>query len=389
MFAQGPIIDSDPAPGRSPGPPVNSSKSSSINQFNDSVDVPSTPSLMTSSSPPNDSALFLGTLLPDDSLLEVAEVEVEAQKQPENNQQDQQNNASNPSELGQGGEIQGGRSSMNNSSTTPRGTTIKDASVSNGNKPRTSKNKGSVSTSSTAWPRNRRSNGGKGKTTPATTTMTPPDIVRIAVATVESSDQDDYLGQVNLFCGDTPEERRLRERRYASEPDDVIVKLQSSEVFWGLNKSESGMKGRDGNGDTEGKWRSSDNVDTNTTEPSLSSVNEGDVTSYPDHSSSSSSSIVTTYSSPNTDTIDRVHPSVGFDVDDDVRRGDRVKDIDTVANDKGGGNSGVFEAKDGRTRDHGVPVRVDVTHDVFDSRFGLVAGVEYRGKLQRGRMGNH
>lgn len=394
MFAQGPIIDSDPAPGRSPGPPVNSSTSSSINQFNGTLTPPSV-----ESSAPNDSALFLSSSLPaetnhsdDNQSTNKMGEEEEEQKPSRNSQPDHQNivTNSNRSALAQNEEILGERleveeSSMNNSSATPGGTTIKDALVSSGNKPRASKNKGSVSTSTTAWPRNRRSNRGTGKASPAakTTTTTPPDpVLRIAVATVQSSDQDNDLGQVNLFCGDTLEERRLRERRFASEPDDVIVKLQSSQVFWGRNKSESGMKRRDGGGDidddTQRMWQASDEVDTNTTVPSpssVSSVNEGDVypvTSYPDQSSSSSSSsVVTTHSSPHTD------PSVGIDAD--VGRSDRVKNNGNImANDKGGG----FEAKDSKTRDHGVPVLVDVTHDVFDSRFGLVAGIEYRGKCR-------
>lgn len=395
MFAQGPIIDSDPAPGRSPGPPVNSSTSSSINQFNGTLTPPSV-----ESSAPNDSALFFSSSLPaetnhsDDnqSTNKMGEEEEEEQKPSRNSQPDHLNivTNSNPSALAQNEEILGERleveeSSMNNSSATPGGTTIKDALVSSGNKPRASKNKDSVSTSTTAWPRNRRSNRGTGKASPAakTTTTTPPDpVLRIAVATVQSSDQDNDLGQVNLFCGDTLEERRQRERRFASEPDDVIVKLQSSQVFWGRNKSESGMKRRDGDGDidddTQRMWQASDEVDTNTTVPSpssVSSVNEGDVypvTSYPDQSSSSSSSsVVTTHSSPHTD------PSVGIDAD--VGRSDRVKNNGNImANDKGGG----FEAKDSKTRDHGVPVLVDVTHDVFDSRFGLVAGIEYRGKCR-------
>lgn len=458
VFAQGPIIDSDPAPGRSPGPPVNyspaplSGKKDNWRRLHDKIEalqrveegvatassaVANTP---TTHTPPAivaspTSASLLSTAVDDNnyngsssarrSSAAGRETPASGDGSTTSGPVDEQNNLSRHRKSNNNDkrrakqrddeerveEVQNhqndkttkdmrqgisqkskkrstldGKSlagdTLNNtsrsSSTSVPPVPVNDARTS----PSEFENNQRVSKNTNPGPslRNRRntpSSQSSNKVTTMATAKAPQEAIeRIAVATVESSigssrimaDEDDDWGteDVNLFCGgDTPLERKERQRSYASEPDDVLVKLPSSELFSGSSQSgaEGDVSAKDPvavittNEDVSGAPATTKSVAENVKVGARAGVDPA-ATGYPDQSPSISTvGVVTTSSPPPPPTAPAFLSASG----DSKSQGSRAQGDDLA-------------------RDHGVPVFVDVTHDDFDSRFGLVAGIEYRGK---------
>lgn len=464
VFAQGPIIDSDPAPGRSPGPPVNyspvplSGKKANLRRFDDKIGalqkvegvavassaVVNTPSTHTppafissptassllstavddnnyngSSSARRSSAAGRGPPASGDGSTTSSPVDERnnlshhhkssnnndnsraKQRSEEEKVEEVQNHQNDKTtkdmrqEISQRSKKRGTLDSkslagdtLNNSSRSPSTSapvTVNDARTS----PSDIENNRRVSKNTNPGPslRNRRntpSSQSSNKVTTMATAKAPQEAIeRIAVATVESSidssriimaDEDDDLGaeDVNLFCGgDTPSERKERQRSYASEPDDVLVKLPSSELFSGSSQSgaEEDVSVKDPvtvittNEDVSGEApATTKSVAENVKVYARAGVDPA-ATGYPDESPSISTVGVVTASSPPPPPTAPAFLSASGE-------GSTSQ-----------GRSGGDKARGGDfARDHGVPVFVDVTHDDFDSRFGLVAGIEYRGK---------
>lgn len=221
-------------------------------------------------------------------------------------------------------------------------------------------------------PRSRRSNRG------TTTSPSMGQIERIPVVTVKSKsaialhlkdDEEEELGrvgEVNLFCGDSVVERKQRERSYASEPDDVLIKLP----------------GRDLSGDHSEVAEGEDSVTVITTRGDV-----GVTTTSSSVSLGNESLVGTRKVNANvSDLFQSTSQSLS------VEETSATQGMSGIATESGSDSKSAVHQKTAEerkgvpspeeiTRDHkGVPVLVDVTHDAFESRFGLVAGIEYRGE---------
>lgn len=492
VFAQGPIIDSDPAPGRSPGPPVNYTPLSAAVEANSGFNAKDgiTSSASYSSPPPSQSSTFspappaLPTANPmppvsfpsphstvpgnyggfsattrrtetpaSNGGVGVGDVNISA-RQRTGNVPDEQNNLSvhgnahspqtptiynsnnnksttesRSSTVGLANSVDGVVSprkeesqrhqvegsgdlqeitkrasaeeiigmpaarvvvaaeedTLNNSTTRPVTNKTNDAAISSGPTPVTMADD---EPSDLLSFRNRRSSN------QVTTTIAGPSgtesIERIAVATVPSSRrvvrimEDDSDGDVRLFCGGAE-----LEKGFFSEPNDVLVKLPSSELFRGSGGDAVAVISRNEGDDDDGAGDVLSGVAGTTKsgrDESLAVENvkvysvEGTVTpatSYP-------------YPSPSM----RRHSTVVAGVESVTRSSIVGAVLSTPSNPppdhaaekrhKNGGGKGVPQEShfpsDGEEEGEGLPVLVDVTHGVFDTRSGLVAGLEYQGK---------
>lgn len=223
-------------------------------------------------------------------------------------------------------------------------------------------------------PRSRRSNR-------VTTTSPSMGLIeRIPVVTVKSKsalalhlkddeeDEWDRVGEVNLFCGDSVVERKQRERSYSSEPDDVLIMLP----------------GRDLSGDHSEVAEGGDSVtvittreDVTTTASSVSLGNESLVGNRKVFANVSDL-YQSTSQSPSVEDTSSTQGMSGIATESG-------SDSKSAVHQKAAEERRGVPAPEEITRDHkGVPVLVDVTHDAFESRFGLVAGIEYRGECYLG-----
>lgn len=404
LITQGP---DDPAPGRSPGPPVNYSalfEEEYANAFLSRVSTtnrPPSPPQTTFNNGPwpvilknNGTTLTTALKVPPVTTEDVSlssssppavhiipsrsndSGDAEEEEEPQNNQNEKTNDrTSRRHRSGEKVKAAGDKSATMNNSEIPPVTAANDATESSAaeNTKRTgglvysidSSGDGSdptvsnilLTSPSLLWPRARRSSSNR-ITTQATTTMraiaAAEAVERIPVATVQSGISGSLLvledefddNDVNLFCGDSAEERQQREQSYADERDRVLVKLPDSENFKtirgdGKNIGATSDKGRDA-------------VDVAASEGVLVSDSE---ISFGYQSSSTMSPAVSGIGGAEEFSTQSESDSIS-----EGKNGDEIKVP---------------------VKDNTVHIVVDVIHDVFDSFYGLVADLEYSGEWIR------
>lgn len=429
VFAQGPIIDSDPAPGRSPGPPVNYSwplsaaaevveaerkenakkalntaatssvapHSTVLGNYNGSrAETPPARSILSSSTTAtlSDEQNNLSSRSSNNSTSNRERKEVKGERQRQEPQHHQNEEINQRTRAADGRVLAGDSQSvtmpvlvanppMNNSSASP--VTINDAATPKYTPPTAAiENSPTVSADelkNPVSPRNRRSSSVANQINTTLTTTRPIELIeRIGVATVQSPGlMGDDLGEmeVNLFCGDSPAERGARERSYASEPDDVLIKLPASELHGGEFASDGG-----GRVDSVTVITRNDDDHVSAAPPDLTTTKSGDVPSVGNESVFPGATVnpLTSYTPQSSDGEAAAAESSSSPPGAPLTTQSSSSAAHSSSSQHPVDGSASEVTWDKITRDHGVPVLVDVTHDVFDSRFGLVAGVEYRGK---------
>ena len=338
VFALGPIIDSDPAPGRSPGPPVNYSALSASVPGGEGEDIGKGVRPFAVPAPSHGHSTVSGNY-EDTALSATSSTETPATPSSPLTVHGRNNLRSNHLANEEESPRQGLRGEKEeeeegNPPSTPSYivTTTKEAKEGRWSGD-------SEEEERFASPRNRRSSNG----VTATTIGPKETIERIPVATVQGEATTDGEWQeepeVVLFCADSDSERKERERSFFNDMNDVLVKLPETRVS--VVKWSEQLK----SGDEKVVSETPGSVDKRVESEKISLESIGDI----------QSSVA-------------VAPLVTPNINQEV--GDNKSEV----------NENKEQQEEKTFRDHGVPVGIAVTHEVFDSLFGLVADLEYRGK---------